>query len=38
MNIQTPETIRVSKTISSNTTVFRLFTEKIDFNDKRPLL
>ncbi|CAD8092220.1 unnamed protein product [Paramecium sonneborni] len=38
MNIETPETIKVSKTNSSNPNHFSLVTEKIDFNDPRPLL
>lgn len=38
MNIETPITIKVSKTNSSNSNRFTLITEKIDFNDPKPLL
>ncbi|CAD8086989.1 unnamed protein product [Paramecium sonneborni] len=38
MNIVTPETIKATKTISSNSNRFNLVTQKIDFNDPKPLL
>ncbi|CAD8131742.1 unnamed protein product [Paramecium pentaurelia] len=38
MNIVTPETIKVSKSNSSITNCFTLTTERIDFNNPRPLL
>ncbi|CAD8174524.1 unnamed protein product [Paramecium octaurelia] len=38
MNMETPETIKVSKTNSSNSNRFCLITEKIDFNDPKPLI